>query len=202
MVVSAACGSGPTKSTSTAASATPTPSATAVPTAVPTETPSVAPAFATGDITPVMLTAAEVAAAAGAKPGAGLHVVSDGQISGVAYTDKRDYEDSGHLVFFEIQMYHYASPAAATADYSRLVLSFKSGFTRITQTLKPKIGTAIGAEEWIGTLQGDTGIAVTFQEGAWLCGEYALSNVGFVTNAMGPGVATAQAAKIASVGGG
>lgn len=189
----AGCGSGGGTPVTHTPSASPSASAIATPLASATPTPSAV------SVTSVMLTAAEVVAATGGK---GLVQVKDGEVQGQAGTDQRDFEDPAHTFYIEIQLYELDSADSAASEYPAVKQSGPSGFSKIDQTLMPTIRSANRADEWIGILGGVPGIAVTFQQGQFLCSEWAKSNAGFVTDTLGPGVASAESQKIAALTGG
>jgi hypothetical protein len=145
-----------------------------------------------------MLTAAEVVAASG---GTGLEQIKDEMVNGQPGTDRRDFGDPGHIFFIELQLYVTDGVESAVSQYPSLRDSIKSGFTKVNQTLAPAIGSATSADEWIGLLSGRPGIAVTFQQGPFLCAEFAVSNAGFVTDTIGPVVAVAESHKIHTLAG-
>jgi hypothetical protein len=52
------------------------------------------------------------------------------------------------------------------------------------------------ADEWIGMLHSQDGIGVTFQQGQFICAEYATSHAGFVSDGLGPKIAITESQKI------
>lgn len=178
------------------AAATPRPGATASPSmsAAPTARSA---RLTTAEVSSLMLTATEVTSTAGA--GVTLTQVKDGLANGRERSDDREFSDGGRSIFIDVRLYALNSAADAAAEYPQLRDSLMQIFSRDVRPLSAQLDAASQLDEWTGGLNGKAGIAMTFQQGAFLCSIFAESFVGVVNTNETEGLGALLSRKISAL---